>query len=594
MSERLRLSGLSMRYRVLFVFFIVTILPFLLVGYIAWSKAEKTIRSTNLDAVVLTGKNLNYYFQYVQHEQDKLMASDEMQALMSRLGRPGQDDIAFANELLSYVDSVNYANRLFELRVLPLDPADAPTYMRSVYGQLNVASQPWFADIVTGGRSRWKLFEPSEMPGAIPEPTFSSVKRLHSLKTYEALGVVVMDIRPAILADFIDPVKQFPNQTLMLVGKDGRIVYTTSGDYAEKLEPELVLAISRSGSSDTVKHEGRNSLVNVAPLLGDELKLVSVTPVADLGNPVAVLNRLNYTFLLFYFLLSITLAGYITVKYSNPVTALTRQMKGIVRSGFDESAIVESRFADRRDEIGWLYRGMYNMIREIKSLLAETKAFEKRKKQLEFEVLNYQINPHFLYNTLDTIRWKAEAGETKEVGEMASSLATLFRLTLNRGQEMTTVRREMELLRSYLNIEKARQGGPVYVTFSVEEELMDLPLMRLILQPLLENAIRHGVADKGEDGIILVQGAREDGMIVFRITDNGPGMPDDVRRSLLEAGASAPAGRDGGLGLRNVHERLRLYFGEPYGLEVDSEQGRGTTVVLLHPVLNIDRAETEA
>lgn len=594
MSERLRLSGLSMRYRVLFIFFIVTILPFLLVGYIAWSKAEKTIRSTNLDAVVLTGKNLNYYFQYVQHEQDKLMASDEMQALMSRLGRPGLDDIAFANELLSYVDSVNYANRLFELRVLPLDPAAAPTYMRSVYGQLNVANQPWFADIVAGGRSNWKLFEPSEMPGAIPEQTFSSVKRLHSLKTYEALGVVVMDIRPAILADFIDPFKQFPNQTLMLVGKDGRIVYTTAGDYAEKLEPELVLAISRSAASDTVKHGGRNSLVNVAPLLGDELKLVSVTPLADLGNPVAVLNRLNYTFLLFYFLLSITLAGYITVKYSNPVTALTRQMKGVVRSGFDESAIVESRFAGRRDEIGWLYRGMYNMIREIKSLLAETKAFEKRKKQLEFEVLNYQINPHFLYNTLDTIRWKAEAGETKEVGEMASSLATLFRLTLNRGREMTTVRREMELLRSYLNIEKARQGGPVYVTFSVEEELMDLPLMRLILQPLLENAIRHGVADKGEDGMILVQGAREDGKIVFRITDNGPGMPDDVRRSLLEAGASAPAGRDGGLGLRNVHERLRLYFGEPYGLEVDSEQGRGTTVVLLHPVLTIDRAETEA
>ncbi|MCC3371957.1 sensor histidine kinase [Cohnella sp. REN36] len=595
MNERLRWNRLSMRYRVLFVFFILIVVPFLLVGYIALSKSEKTIRSTNLDAVVLTGKNLNYYFRYVEKEQDKLMASDDMQRLMSKGKRLRSDEIVFTDELLSFVDDINYSNALFKIRVLPLDPYAMPTYMRSVYGMSDVGAQPWYREIVTSGRSYWKVFEPAELPGVILEPTLGSVKRLHSLKTYEPLGVVVMDIRPSVLADFIYPVKQFPNQLLLLLTKDNRLVYSTKGKYDDTvLEAGLIRALGRADASTTLTYGGRKSLVSVTTLKDDELKLVSITPVKDLDNPVSVLSRLNYTFLLFYFLLSISLAAYITVTYTNPISSLVREMRAAVRHRFGEAAVVESRFAGRRDEIGWLYRGMYNMIREIQRLLRETKASEKRKKQLEFEVLNYQINPHFLYNTLDTIRWKAEARDAGDIGELASSLASLFRLTLNRGRALTTVRRELELLRSYLRIETARRDGPIPVMFRVEDELLDLPLMRLVLQPLVENAIRHGIADKGDEGMIVIQGSLEEGKIALCVSDNGPGIPEDIRIRLLDPDAAFRQEREGGLGLLNVHERLQHYFGAPYGLEVVSRPGKGTTVVLLHPILpDTERAGME-
>ncbi|WP_219838321.1 sensor histidine kinase [Paenibacillus sp. R14(2021)] len=586
MSKRYRLGQLSMRYRVMVVFFILIVGPFLLVGYLALSKSEKTIRSTNLDAIVLTGKNLDYYFRYVQKEQDKLMASGDMQQLMTEANRLPADDLTFTDKLLAYTDGVNYDNQLFKIRILPLDPSILPTYVKSIYGQTNLKQQEWYTRIVAQGRSYWKVFEPADLPGVILEPTLSRVERLHSLKTFGPLGIVVMDIRPSVLADFIYPVKQFQHQLILLMDGDNQLVYATNGHYGDSvLEPELRRILGGSAVSGKIVYNGERSIVNITSLLEHGLKLVSITPVRDLDNSVSVLNRLNYTLLLFYFFVAISLAAYISVTYTNPISALTRQMKAAARNGFNEGAITESRFASRRDEIGWLYRGMYNMTREINTLLMETKASEKRKKELEFEVLNYQINPHFLYNTLDTIRWKAEAYQAGEIGEMASSLAALFRLTLNRGKEITTVRRELELLKAYLNIEKNRQEVPIPVMFMVEEELQDLPLMRLILQPLVENAIRHGIADKGEEGMILVQGSLEGERIVFRITDNGPGIPEAIRRTLLDPKAAASIEREGGLGLINVHDRLRHYFGDPFGLEVLSELNRGTTVVLLHPVL---------
>jgi two-component system sensor histidine kinase YesM len=593
MTERSIGYQLSMRYRFMFVFFILIVLPFALVGYIALSKSEETIQITNRASIVQTGKNLDYFFRYVLNEQDKLMASDEMQALFSA-PQKNMDEITYADKLLSYADTVNYSNKLFKIRLLPLEPAKNPTYMRSAYGRANIENEAWFTDIVEQGRSFWKVFSPADHPSLFVQPTFSSVKRLHSLKSFNPIGVVIMDIRPSVLADFIYPVKQFQNQKIMLLSKDNHVIYSTDEKYGnQELDQGLKKALLDPLVSKTIQYNGKESLVNTAVLFDSELKLASITPTKDLNNPVSILNKLTLSFLIFYFLLAIFLVGYLTVKYTGPISALVRHMKLIARNNFNETSIADSKFATRRDEVGWLYRGMHNMISEIHKLLKETKNSEKRKKQLEFKVLAYQINPHFLYNTLDTIRWKAEAHHIDEISEIVTSLSTLFRLSLNRGKEFTQVDRELELLKSYIQIERARHSSPIRVTFMIEEEILALPIMRLILQPLVENAIRHGIADKGDAGIIIIQGTKNEDSICFKITDNGPGIADDVKQTLFDPLSEMKRESEGGVGLINVHERLRLYFGEPYGLEVESELNRGTTIVLLHPILPENTTELE-
>jgi two-component system sensor histidine kinase YesM len=578
-------NQLPMRFRFMFVFFIIIVIPFLLVGYIAFSKSEQTIHNTNYESVVQLGKNLNYFFHYVQNEQDKLMASEEMQQLVTEAaGQP--DDISHADRLLSYVDNVNYSNQLFKIRLYPLKPSEYPIYMNAIAVPESIESEHWFSGITQEGKSFWKVFGPEEQAGLFLQPTIGSVKRLHSLKSFQPLGVVIMDIRPSILADFIKPVKQFPSQKLMLLNKANQIIYSTDDNYGkQRLNMNLEGVLIGPGKSRTVKYNGTESLVNFTSFMENELKLVSITPTKDLNNPVAGLSKLTILFLLFYFLLSLFLVGYITVNYTNPISSLIRQMKRLTRNNFNEAAAEESRFAARSDEVGWLYRGMYSMIGEIQKLLKETKESERRKKQLEFQVLNYQINPHFLYNTLDTIRWKAEAHQISDISEMVKSLSTMFRLSLNRGKELTSVHRELELLRSYIRIESERQSHAIRVTFMIEEDIQSLPLIRLILQPLVENAIRHGIAGKGDKGMIIIQGERSGDRLLFKVTDNGQGIPEAVISTLLKPSEPNKNEADSGIGLMNVHERLRHYFGETYGLEIESAPDEGTTILLMHPLL---------
>ncbi|WP_052350491.1 sensor histidine kinase [Paenibacillus gorillae] len=583
---------MSMRYRFMFVFFILIAVPFALVGYIALSKSEKTIHNSNLDSVVQTGKNLDNFFYYVRNEQDKIMASDEMQTLFNDELNDHIDEIDYANKLIAYTDTLNYANKLFKIRLFPLRPDEHPTYMKSAYDVVDLNHVPWFEDIVANGRSFWKVFGPEDHPSQFVQSTLGSVKRLHSLKTFQPLGIVVMEIRPSILAEFIYPVKQLDNQKLMLVNKNNEVIYSTDDKYVE-IEDSLKPVLLDSQISKTMNYEGKSSLISASAVMDGELRLVSIVPLKDLNNPVAVLNKLTLAFLIFYFLLSIFLAGYLTVKYTSPISSLVRQMKVLARNNFKEDSLSSTNLVERSDEVGWLYRGMHNMIGEINKLLIETKESEKRKKQLEFQVLAYQINPHFLYNTLDTIRWKAEAHHIDEISEIVSSLGSLFRLSLNGGKEITNVRRELELLKAYVHIEKVRQSSLVRITYRIEEEILHLPFMRLVLQPLVENAIRHGIADKGDAGMILIQGGLEEHGICFRITDNGPGIPDEIRQTLLDPAAETRHGREGGLGLINVHERLRHYFGEAYGLEIESEINKGTTIVLWHPVLPEDITELD-
>ncbi|MDQ6421464.1 sensor histidine kinase [Paenibacillus sp. LHD-117] len=591
MNERIRYP-LPMRYRFMLVLFALIVIPFALVGYLAWSKSEKTIRGSHLDSVAQNAKNLDNFFRYVMNEQDKIMASEELQALFDPTQNDPSDEISYSNKLIAYTDALNYSNKLFRIRLFPLRPSEHPTYMRSAYGSLDLEQAPWFANIATKGRPFWKRYDSADHPNLFIQPTLGYAKRLHSLKTFSPLGVVVMEIRPSILEEFILPMRQFRNQELLLVDMNGYPAYSSNGRY-NAVEPSLLNALKPSLASATIKRAGRKSLLSFSAVLGNEMRLVSIVPNKDLNNPIAVLNKVTAALLGFYFLLSLFLAGYLTMTYTNPISQLVRRMKAMARSDFKEDTLADTRYAGRSDEVGLLYRGMSAMVGEIHRLLKETKESEKRKKQLEFQVLAYQINPHFLYNTLDTIRWKAEAHHVGEISEIVSSLGSLFRLSLNGGRELTNVERELELLKAYVDIEKTRRSRPIRVTYMIEEEIRMLPLMRLVLQPLVENAIRHGISGKGEAGMIIVQGGLEEDKLIFRITDNGPGIPEEIARELLIPAAPSRKEREGGLGLINVHERLMHYFGEPYGLEIESEAGKGATVVLKHPVLSKDSTDLD-
>lgn len=234
----------------------------------------------------------------------------------------------------------------------------------------------------------------------------------------------------------------------------------------------------------------------------------------------------------------------------------------------------------REKEIQTLSDGLDEMIGRINNLLEENKVVEQKKRKAELELLQAQINPHFLYNTLDTIIWLIESGEKEKSVDMVNSLSNFFRFSLSRGRDVITLQEEERHVKSYLEIQKTRYRDRMDYEIDIPKELYEFILPKLTLQPLVENSIYHGIKMQREKGTIRINAADLGDTIQIVVEDNGAGMTEERLAELKETLADETKV---GFGLRTVHERIRLLFGEQYGLAVESKDKEGTKITIIIP-----------
>jgi two-component system sensor histidine kinase YesM len=264
-------------------------------------------------------------------------------------------------------------------------------------------------------------------------------------------------------------------------------------------------------------------------------------------------------------------------RITDPIPALIAQMKAVEEGDWEARVDVSSG-----NELGVLGRSFNQMTSKLKALIEEVYTGQIVRREAELKALQAQINPHFLYNTLDVIYWTAQMEKAPQSAEMVQALARLFKLGLNHGEEFTTVGREVEHLESYLVLQKMRFETPPEVTVDIDPALSPCVTPKLILQPLVENAFVHGLAGLERPGRISVTGRcedREGPVAVFVVEDNGVGM---TQQRLAEVLSDDAANRDS-YGVKTVDESLRLFFGREFGLTIESSPGRGTRVTLILP-----------
>lgn len=238
------------------------------------------------------------------------------------------------------------------------------------------------------------------------------------------------------------------------------------------------------------------------------------------------------------------------------------------------------------DEIADLGHNFNHMITKIKSLIETSVNKEKQLKIAELRTLQTQINPHFLYNTLETIIWMAEAKKAPQVIEITKALSHFFRISLSKGKDVISLENEIEHIRNYLLIQKIRYQDILEVTFHLNEDILKFETVKLTLQPLVENAIYHGIKNRRGKGFVRIKGDfTPEGYISIDIIDNGIGITedklDDIRKQLSEG---IPFDKkQGGFGMVNVHQRIKLHYGSPFGLKINSWYGSGTRVSLIIP-----------
>ena len=233
--------------------------------------------------------------------------------------------------------------------------------------------------------------------------------------------------------------------------------------------------------------------------------------------------------------------------------------------------------SDDRDEIGMLYRGFGSMMKRIRTLINEVYLSKITQKEAELKALQAQINPHFLYNTLSLINWKALAAGEEDISRMTLAMSTFYRTALNRGRNVLQVEAELSNTRAYLEIQSMLHDGDFDYEIEVQPEILQCESLNLILQPLVENAIHHGIEEKTDGrGKITVRGWKEENCVWFMVEDNGVGMEQEVADKILTMESK-------GYGVRNVDERIRLCYGEKYAMKVESVVGKGTKMTIHFP-----------
>ena len=255
---------------------------------------------------------------------------------------------------------------------------------------------------------------------------------------------------------------------------------------------------------------------------------------------------------------------------TRPVTEILGNVKEVGRGNFEISEISADSM-----EIEELDAGIRRMAEKIQHLLENVKREEEMQHLTQLQLLQAQINPHFLYNTLDTIIWLIEGGQSDDAVEMISSLSVFFRTSLSKGKDVIPLSEEKRHTISYLEIQQSRYRDILEFEIHIPEDFGGIMVPKLTLQPLAENALYHGIKNKRGGGKILIEGEKDGKDLILRVTDNGQGMPAERLQEIQEA---IRTGERAGFGLSAVAERLRLYYGDGYGMKIKSEEGKGTIV----------------
>ncbi len=384
---------------------------------------------------------------------------------------------------------------------------------------------------------------------------------------------ISMDIRFSNIAGYVDNVGIGSHGYCYIADKGGNIVYHP--------QQQLIHAGLKAEQEDKVRdysdgsHTFSGVIYTIRTLHNCEWRIVGVSYLDELVT-VKVMDMVRVilsTVLLV--ILTTTLAGAVLARtFSKPAKQLAAAMRRFVQ----EAESFEFYPVRGTDEIVALSNSFGHMVLQIQELMEKVRQEEVTLRKTELNALQAQINPHFLYNTLDSIAWMCEVGRTEEAIEMVNALARLFRISISKGHELITVEKELEHAECYLKIQKFRYKSQFRYDFKVRKSCLGYLCNKITLQPLIENAIVHGL-DMSEEGEILIEVFEEDENIVMSVCDNGIGMTEEQCKEILHKDIH----HKGGIGIKNVNDRVKIYFGEQYGVTIFSELDEGTKVEIRMP-----------
>ncbi|GBF75668.1 histidine kinase [Paenibacillus sp. 598K] len=576
---------MSLFKRLLFSFLLAILVPALLVGVFSFHRVSQAIEDevshSVRQTVQLVNQNIGTHISQAVELSTVVYINPAVQRMMGRQTAATweqlQDDVQELREDLANVTRYQemYTVRLFypdrgqfpsgfemaELRPLDLleDTAAYRALLRSPGGML-WTSEPLLPQLMRD------------------EPYVTLLRLVRDKENLTELGVMTVSMPERKLWGIVDDVKFGQAGFVFLMDNDGKVVsHHDKSLLGEDLsgKPYASAILGQTAGDFMAKVDGEEYLFVYQTIEGTPWKLVGFHNARELRNTVTVVRNATIIIALLCFGIAIVYSIYTSGWFARRIGHLIQAMRKLERGQLGTQVVLEGR---NRDEISQLYTHFNRMSDELQQQLETIHATSKKMREAELKALQHQINPHFLYNTLDSINWMAATRyKAMDISRMVTSLATLFRLSLNKSHEMTTVSHELQHVDCYVAIQKIRFGNEFELKVQLAPGTERLGMLKLLLQPLVENAILHGFRELDDPGLITIDVSVDGDYLLLDVEDNGVGCDGEAMNERLRQATGAEGQ---GYGLHNVNERIKLYYGEACGLTftVPRHGARGTRI----------------
>jgi two-component system sensor histidine kinase YesM len=577
-------NNASMRVKLLVSFFCVGLAIVLMTGLVAnivFANAfEKSAIETTIQAIDQANVTVDSNVKSAENIIRILSKNRQVLNLLMNADNSNIEDvtarISVGSYLATIVDSFPYFKGI--ALVGRNDTVFSNEMQRNILAALT--QEEWYQDAVNNPSRLFIIPKPKNRGFSYYNPVSADEIIMLAMgvvdtTTNDVLGVIIIDLDTRLLLDTLDNMRVGKDGFIMIVDNDGELIYAPTNDLAYRVKQDWFLGEGTQIINKTIKGEGYQLIYSMSDYSG--WKTVGVF---SLNKTLEQVVSFQYI-LLFVMLGVLVFVSLFSVLFSSRITKPIIKLKSLIDQAEhgDLTVHFDSKY---NDEVGRLGKSFNAMIDEIRHLIETIYYQQRQKRQDDIAFLQAQIKPHFLYNTFDTIHWMAKKYDAKDIIQMISALTKLYRIGLSKGSDTILLSEEIEHVRNYLIIQGTRYSDILDYEIICTADSTHLYVQKLILQPLVENAIYHGVRQSPEPGKVIVHVYEEEDTLWLKVTDNGPGISPDQLTTLNEQ-IQSKENPFIGYGLYNVNSRIMLRHGDDYKLVVESVVGEGTTVTIKYP-----------
>jgi len=588
---------LKIRQKLLFTFLFVIIVPLtsltLVIYKISSDIAWKNMQTISEMGLGQAASDFKRKMENMSNAASSLVYNNQVQEILTQEsdGTHNYDQIQYKDKLVGMIKGLeNNEQGIYKVRMFVPDKLFFSKENTSIFSMETTEFNRDYADMIKKqDNAFWKM--PYDKQYEFNTQKINVISSINIIKNYSALnghfgaiiGAVYVDSKVADLQEFLQNYTLELGDIFAVVNGNGELVVSSLKTLTEtdiKTIKDLSLVKYQDIKGKRSVFQGEPMLFNSKSLGESNWKMISVVPMNKITKNSVILRNYSLLTLLALSFVAYGIAIYVSMHLTHRITELLKKMKKAQQGDLDQKVTVEGT-----DEIAEIKINFNRMLDSMKELMEERYKMGIEIKHAELRALQAQINPHFLYNTLELINWKASTYEVGEVDELIKLLAKFYKLSLSQGRDVISISDEIEHVKTYLEIQNRRFMNGIKFTVEAPEEILKYSIPKLILQPIIENALLHGILEKPEScGEIILTGEIKSGIIHIFVKDDGVGISQEGIDRLMSKDIKNPAS---GYGIRNVRDRIRLFYGERYGVEYQSQIGIGTVVHITFPATDL-------